>query len=222
MENWMHILNSYNIPVETKEDTEIPIIIPKLKTFPQPMYNLPNDKQLVDQLLNYENKKVPYIPWQIIEMFRDMPFKWLSKVSNLFSGNDRDVLIIEDIDEVPKTIREYVSKFYTKYYGTAGFGYNIYPKRCGVVNIEVGLEDFLINKELSKEPFSRYNEVNWHIGDQSAYLFDGITIENLYLLYFKSGLSKECIFRFLKSDEFAYSIDHQAIEKEVERILNKH
>lgn len=232
-ENWMNILNSCNVVLDDEENDidysglnkhylDRSIKIPESKSFPQPMYNLPEDKQLINHLLDYENKKVNYIPWQIIEMFRDMPFKWLSKVSNLFYGNDRDVLIIEDVNELPQTIQKYVFKFYAKYYGTAGFGPGIYPRQCGVVNIEAGLEDFLIYTELSKNQFSRYNDVNWYVGDQCAYLFDGITIENFYLLYFKSGLSKECIFRFLRNNEFDYSVDHQKIEKQVEEILSKH
>lgn len=232
-ENWINTSKLYNSLLDDEEDNincnelnkyclNRSIKIPESKTFPQLMYNLPDDKRLINKLLDYENKKVEYIPWQIIEIFRDMPFKWISKVSSHFCGNDKDVIIIEDVNELPQTIQKYISKFYAKYYRTAGFGYNIYPKQCGAVSMEVGLEYFLIDTKLSKRQFSRCDNVNYYVGDECAYLFDGITIENFYLLYFKSGLSKEFIFRFLRNNEFAYLVDHQAIEKQVEEILSKH
>lgn len=219
-ENWMNILNSYNIRIKTG-DNKIPVIIPELKTFLQPMHNLPEDKQLVNRLLDYENKKVTYIPYQIEEMFKEMPFKWLSKVSDRFYG-DNDVIIIDEPDDLPQSIKKYVQKYYAKHFKHAGFGKFISSKKKSIINENLGFKDFLNYFELKDDNFSRYEDVSLDFSGDSVYLFDGIAIENFYLLYFKSGLSKEFIFRFLKNDEYAYSIDHQAIEKEVERILSKH
>lgn len=220
-ENWIGTSNNCNIPIETEEDDKIPIIIPELKTFPQPMRNLPDDKRLVDRLLDYENRKVEYIPWQIEKMFKEMPFKWLSKVSDRFYG-DTDVIIIDEPDDLPQSIKKYVQKYYAKHYKSAGFGKFISSKKNIIVNENLGFKDFLNYFESKDNNFSRYEDTSLDCSIDSVYLFDGIAIENFYLLYFKSGLSKEFIFRFLKNDEYAYSIDCQAIEREVERILSKH
>lgn len=232
MENWTNISKNCNLVLDDEEDNidynelnkhylNQSIKIPKSKTFPRPMRNLPDDEQLVNRLLDYENKEIAYTPWQIEKMFRNMPFKWLSKVCNRFCG-DRDVLIVDYPDDLPQSIKKYVQKFYAKHYNSAGFGHYISANKNSIVNETLGFKDFLAYFESIDSNFSRFEESSINFCADSVYLFDGIAIENFYNLYFKSGLSKEVILRFLKDDEYAYSIDHQAIEKQVERILSKH
>lgn len=231
-ENWINTSKLYNSLLDDGEDNincnelnkyylNRSIKNSESKTFPQPMYNLPDDKRLVDKLLDYENRKVEYIPWQIEKMFKEMPFKWLSKVSDRFYG-DNDVIIIDEPDDLPQSIRKYVQKYYAKHFKHAGFGKFISSKKKSIINENLGFKDFLNYFELTHDNFSRYEDLSIDFSVDSVYLFDGIAIENFYPLYFKSGLSKEFIFRFLKNDEYVYSIDHQAIEKQVEEILNKH
>lgn len=197
------------------------IKVPELKTFPQPMRNLPDNKRLVDELLDYENKKLKYIPRQIEKMFKEMPFKWLSKVSDRFYG-DPDVIIIDEPDDLPESIKKYIQKYYVKHFRSAGFSALISSRKNGIINENLGFKDFLHYHELNNRNFSRYEDTHFDLMADTVYLFDGIAIENFYSLYFKSGLSKEFIFRFLKNDEYTYSINYQAIEKEVEKILSKH
>ena len=154
-------------------------------------------------------------------MFEEMPFKWLSKVSDRFHGDD--IIIIDEPDDLPQSIRKYVQKFYVKHYNFAGFGLYISTKKyCNAVNKNLDFEDFLKYLESTKNTFSRCENDYIDLNASYVYLFDGIDIKNLYSLYFKSGLSKECIFRFLRNNEFVYSVDPQKIEKQVEEILSRH
>ena len=88
---------------------------------------------------------------------------------------------------------------------------------------EGSLSDYL--KALDKQNENCFyvgSHVNHWSGDIWYHIFDGITLSDFYKIYFKSGLSKEVILRYLEDTEFIYSVDDQAIKEKVEKILNKH
>ena len=66
MENWISTSNNCNLPNDEEDNIDYNELdksyldrsITKIKTFPQSMCNLPDDKRLVDLLLDYENSQL--------------------------------------------------------------------------------------------------------------------------------------------------------------------
>jgi len=190
------------------------------------LYNLPDDEYIRKELYAFEEGKYDYIPFSVISFLRSLPLKWLSQITSKYGIRREDILIIDDCN-LSDSIKQYIKSYYVKFYDYSDdtknkFARAIYP------NIEKdsrkgSLSDYL--KALDKQ-----NENSFCVGSYASYwcddiwyhIFDGITISDFYTIYFKSGLSKEIILRYLSDTEFIYSVDDQMIEKEVERILNKH
>lgn len=185
------------------------------------LYNLPDDRYLVDNIKKFANGEGWFFS-NIHEFFKKFPFKWLSNTTSLQSRED-DVILV-DPNTVPDFIKEYVYNFYGKDYGTAGFSKYVYlTKNKDIVNLShLTFDDFLqyIKKEGYK--FSTFEKDSWDSSGMPIYFFSGIPVKKFFELYFTSGKSHEEIFRFLKDYDNAYDIDHDFIEKEVEKILNKH
>ena len=195
------------------------IYYPKVKPV---LYNLPEDKYTRDYLYACEEGKYNYMPSSIKRFLRSLPLKWLSQITSKYSESSEDILVVIDDCNLPDSIKKYIKPYYTKYSDRDKWSSVIFSniKRN---NIEGSLSDYLkaLDKQCDKYFYvgsfpSNYTDDIWY------HIFDGITINDFYKIYFKSGLSKEVILRYLSDTEFIYSVDNQMIEEEVERILNKH
>lgn len=190
------------------------------------LYNLPDDKYTCDYIYAFEEDKYNYMPSSVKRFLRSLPLKWLSQITSKYSVNNDDILIIDNCN-LPDPIEQYVKSYYVKFYEYLDkfknrFASIIYPniKRD---SREGSLSDYL--KALDKQNENSFcvgSYVNHWNNDIWYHIFDGIKLSDFYKIYFKSGLSKEVILRFLEDTEFIYFIDNQMIKEEVERILNKH
>ena len=185
------------------------------------LYNLPDDRYLVENIKKFANNEGWFFS-DIYNFFKEFPFKWLSNTISLQDKED-DVILV-DPNTIPDFIKEYVYYFYGIDYGTAGFSkYAYIIKNKDIANLShLTFDDFLqyIKKEGYK--FSTFEKDRWNLSGTPVYFFSGIPIKKFFELYFMSGKSHEEILRFLKDYDNAYDIDHDFIEKEVEKILNKH
>lgn len=190
------------------------------------LYNLPDDKYTREYIYDFEEDKCNYMPSCIKRFLRSLPLKWLSQITSKYSECLEDILIIED-HNLPDSIKQYVKSYYVKFYDYLDetrnkFASVIYPD-VEKNSRESSLSDYL--KALDKQNENSFcvgSYVNHYSRDIWYHIFDGITLDDFYKIYFKSGLSKEIILRYLEDTEFIYSVDNQAIKEEVERILNKH
>lgn len=185
------------------------------------LYNLPDDRYLIKNIEEFANGK-GWLYSNIYNFFKKFPFKWLSNTTSLQDKED-DVILV-DPNTVPDFISEYVYNFYGKNYGTAGFSkYAYLTKSKDVVNLShLTFDDFLQYLKKEGYKFSTFEKDSWDSSGMPIYFFSGIPVKKFFELYFTSGKSHEEIFRFLKDYDNAYDIDHDFIEKEVEKILNKH
>lgn len=185
------------------------------------LYNLPDDRYLIKNIEEFANGK-GWLYSNIYNFFKKFPFKWLSNTTSLQDKED-DVILV-DPNTVPDFISEYVYNFYGKDYGTAGFSkYAYLTKSKDVVNLShLTFDDFLQYLKKEGYKFSTFEKDSWDSSGMPIYFFSGIPVKKFFELYFTSGKSHEEIFRFLKDYDNAYDIDHDFIEKEVEKILNKH
>lgn len=231
MANWIDTSNNFNIDdiqqyicdsdqhwtLVNRKDVYYPKVKPVL-------YNLPDDQYTCDYLYAFEDDKYGYMPSSVKRFLRSLPLKWLSQITSKYSESDEDILVIDDYN-LPDSIKKYIKSYYVKLYK-----YSDRDKWSIVIfsnikrdSIEGSLSNYLkaLDKQYDKHfcvgSFSsNYSNDIWY------HIFDGITISDFYRIYFKSGLSKEVILRYLSDTEFIYSVDNQMIEEEVERILNKH
>lgn len=186
------------------------------------LYNLPDDEYTREYIYAFEEDEYNYMPSSIKRFLRSLPLKWLSQVTSKYSENSEDILVIDHCD-LPDSIKQYIKSYYVRFYVYSDkFDCLIYSnikkdsKKCS-------LSDYL--KSLNKQNENRFyigSYLNYWNDDTWYHIFDGITLNDFYEIYFKSGLSKEVILRYLEDTEFIYSIDNQVIKEEVERILNKH
>lgn len=185
------------------------------------LYNLPDDRYLIKNIEEFANGK-GWLYSNIYNFFKKFPFKWLSNTTSLQDKED-DVILV-DPNTVPDFISEYVYNFYGKDYGTAGFSkYAYLTKSKDVVNLShLTFDDFLQYLKKEGYKFSTFEKDSWDSSGMPIYFFSGIPVKKFFELYFTSGKSHEEIFRFLKDYDNAYDIDHDFIEEEVEKILNKH
>lgn len=231
MANWIDTLNNFNINDEDQyicdSDQHWTLVNRKDVYYPKVkpvLYNLPDDKYICDCLYAFEEDKYGYVPPSVTRFLRNLPLKWLSQITSKYSESSEDILVINDCN-LPDFIKSHIKSYYVKHYE-----YSDRDKWSTVIfsnirydNIEGSLSDYLkaLDKQYDKH-FYVGSYPNGFIDDKWVHIFDGITISDFYKIYFKSGLSKEVILRYLSDTEFIYSVDNQMIEEEVERILNKH
>ena len=203
------------------DDDDLFIDSGTIRTKPVKLYNLPDDRYLVKDIEHFANGKGWFYS-SIYNFFKKFPFKWLSNTTSLQDRED-DVILV-DPDAVPDFIKEHVYYFYGIDYGTCGFSkYAYIIKNKDIVNLShLTFDDFLqyLKKEGCK--FSTFEKDNWNPSGTPVYFFSGIPVKKFFELYFTSGKSHEEILRFLKDYDNIYNIDHDLIEKEVEKILSKH
>lgn len=190
------------------------------------LYNLPDDEYTREYIYAFEEDKCNYIPSCVKWFLRNLPLKWLSQVTSKYSTIHGDILIVNDCN-LPDPIKQYIKSYYVKFYDYSDatrnkFSSAIHPN-IEKDSREGSLSDYL--KALDKQNVNSFcvgSYINYWIDDIWYHIFDGITLDDFYKIYFKSGLSKEVILRYLEDTEFIYSVDNQMIKEKVERILNKH
>lgn len=190
------------------------------------LYNLPDDEYTRSDLYILEEGRYSYIPLSVRCFLRSLPLKWLSQITSKYSESYEDILVINDCN-LPDSIKQYVKSYYVKFYEYSDetrnkFSSVIHPnikKDCR----EYSLSDYLeaLDKQ-NENDFCVGSYINYWNTDVWYHIFDGIKLSDFYQIYFKSGLSKEVILRYLEDTEFIYSIDNQVVQEEVERILSKH
>ena len=229
MENWINTSNSCNNPYIVVPDEKRTLIdgtnIYSTKVKPK-LYNLPDDEYTCEYLYSFEEDKYKFIPSSVKRFLRSLPLKWLSQITSKYSECYEDILIINDCN-LPDPIKQYIKSYYVKFYDYSDetrnkFASVIHPN-IAQDSREGSLSDYL--KALDKQNENSFcvgSYINYCSYDIWYHIFDGITLDDFYKIYFKSGLSKEVILRYLKDTEFIYSVDDQMIKKEVERILSKH
>lgn len=184
------------------------------------LYNLPEDKYTRESIYAFEEDKYGYTPISVRRFLRSLPLKWLSQITSKYNEGLEDILIVDDYN-LPDSIKQYVKSYYARFYD---------DKCSSVIHLNIvkdskegSLSDYL--KALSRQNVNSFcveSYINYYSDDIWVHIFDGITLSDFYKIYFKSGLSKEVILRYLSDTEFIYSVDDQVIKEEVERILNKH
>lgn len=190
------------------------------------LYNLPDDHHVCNDIYSFEDNKYSNIPPSVKRFLRSLPLKWLSQITSKYSEYSEDILIIDNCN-LPDSIKQYIKSYHVKFYKYSDETRNkflsaIHPN-IEKDSREGSLSDYL--KALDKQNENRFyigSSVNHYCDDIWYHIFDGITLSDFYKIYFKSGLSKEVILRYLSDTEFIYSVDNQMIEEEVERILSKH
>lgn len=190
------------------------------------LYNLPDDKYTREYIYAFEEDEYNYMPSCVKHFLRSLPLKWLSQITSKYGTVNEDILVINDCN-LPDPIKQYTKSYYVKFYDYSDesknmFGSVIHPN-IEKDSREGSLSDYLKSLDKQNEDcFCVGSYVNYWSSDIWYHIFDGIKLSDFYKIYFKSGLSKEVILRYLKDTEFSYSVDDQAIKEEVERILNKH
>jgi hypothetical protein len=190
------------------------------------LYNLPDDEYTREYLYAFEEGKYNYMPLSVKRFLRSLPLKWLSQITSKYGEHLEDILIINDCN-LPDPIKQCINSYYVKFYAYSDATRN---KFASVIhpNIEKNSREYSLSdylKALDKQNENSFcvgSYVNYWNDDIWFHIFDGITLSDFYKIYFKSGLSKEVILRYLEDTEFIYSVDDQMIKEEVERILNKH
>ena len=190
------------------------------------LYNLPDDKYTREDIYAFEEYEDNYMPSSVKRFLRGLPLKWLSQITSKYGKHLEDILIVNDCN-LPDFIKQFVKSYYVKFYVYLDetrnkFASVIHPN-IEKDSRESSLSDYL--KSLDKQNENSFcigSWINYWDHDIWYHIFDGITLSDFYKIYFKSGLSKEVILRYLEDTEFIYSVDNQAIEEKVERILNKH
>lgn len=190
------------------------------------LYNLPDDEYTRRDLYAFEEDKYAYIPLSVRSFLRSLPLKWLSQITSKYNACLEDILIINDRN-LPDSIKQCVKSYYVRFYAYSDETRNKFAPviHSNIVqdSREGSLSDYL--KALDKQNENSFcvgSYVNYYSDDMWYHIFDGITLSDFYKIYFKSGLSKEVILRYLEDTEFIYSVDDQVIKEEVERVLSKH
>lgn len=209
--------NSFN-----DDDDDLFIDRGVIHTKPVELYNLPDDRYLVSRIKEFANKK-SWLSKCIYEFFKTFPFKWLSNTTSLLQDYDDDIIIV-DPTTVPDFIKDHVYYFYGIDYGISGFSKYVYSiKNKDIANLShLTFDDFLQYLKKEGYKFSTIEKDSWSSSGTPVYFFSGIPVKKFFELYFISGKSHEEILRFLKDYDNAYDVNHDLIEKEVEKILSKH
>ena len=193
-----------------------------IRTKPVKLYNLPDDRYLVKNIEHFASSKGWFYS-NIYDFFKQFPFKWLSNTTSLLQNHENDVILV-DPNTVPDFMKEYIYNFYGKDYGTSGFSKFVYSiKGKDIASLShLTFDDFLQYLKKEGYKFSSLEKDHWDSSGIPAFFFSGIPVKKFFELYFTSGKSHEEILRFLKDYDNMYNVDHDFIEKEVEKILNKH
>ncbi len=229
MENLIDTSNNFNDQYICEPDKKWTLIdgtdVYSTKVRPV-LYNLPDDKYTRKDLYAFEEDRYSYVPLSVKRFLRSLPLKWLSQITSKYGEYLEDILIIDDCN-LPDYIKQYIKPYYVKFHDYSDearnkFGSVIHPS-IKKDSREGSLSDYLkaLNKQNQNSFCIGFYVTHWD-DDIWYHIFDGITLSDFYKIYFKSGLSKEVILRYLEDTEFIYSVDNQAIKEEVERILNKH
>ncbi len=222
-ENLIDTSNNFNNQYVCEPDKKWTLIdgtnIYSTKVIPV-LYNLPDDKYTRECIYAFEEDKYNYIPLSVRRFLRSLPLKWLSQVTSKYSENSEDILVINDCN-LPDFIKSYIKSYYVSSdknkWSTVIFSNIKYDSTEGSLSDYIKALDKQHDKHFYVESYPSY-----YFDDKWVRIFDGITLGDFYKIYFKSGLSKEIILRYLSDTEFIYSVDDQVIEEEVERILSKH
>lgn len=167
-----------------------------------------------------DTHSVNHISYKDRKSLLNLPLNWLSKlllkngINYLHEGDD--IVIIDNMDNLPEEITKHIQPFYTNYYPYLG--------KCSGFICSTGIKEYegtfnFFVEHLKKEE-SKY--VAYTDLDGNCFLFNGIKLKNFYNLMFHSKLKQEEILRYLDATEFDYSIDTNKINEEVEKILAKH
>ena len=166
------------------------------------------DTRLTDHI-SYKDKK----------SLLNLPLNWLSKLllkNGIRYVENDDIVIIDNTDNLPEEIVQYIQPVYTKYYPDIEH-YSSFIGLEGELRHQSSLENYIkfLKKDRERSVLRGYLEGN-------CFLFNGITLKNLYNLMFYSTLKQEEVLRYLDITEFDYSVNIDKINKEVEKILAKH
>lgn len=161
-----------------------------------------------------------HIPNKNRELLLNLPLNWVSKLFNKngidYTNKNNDIVIIDNIDNLPKEIVQYVHPFYTKYYpNIERYANFIYSE--GETKYQHSLESYITFLKNDRASFILYGYL-----EENCFLFNGIKLSDFYNLMFYSTLKQEEILRYLDTTEYDYSVDTNKINKEVEKILAKH
>lgn len=229
MENLIDTSNSFNNPYICEPDKKWTLIDGTDVYFTRVrpvLYNLPDDEYTRNDIYAFEEDRYSRVPLSVKRFLRSLPLKWLTQITSKYSENIEDILVIDDCN-LPDSIKQYIKSYYVKFYEYSDEARNhfasvIHPN-IEKDSREGSLSDYL--KALDKQNENRFcvgSYVNHWNDDVWYHIFDGITLSDFYKIYFKSGLSKEIILRYLSDIEFIYSVDDQTIKEKVEEILSKH
>lgn len=183
----------------------------------------------IDTLNNYsigcdffaleDTHSVNHISYKDKKSLLNLPLNWLSKLLNkngIEYIEDDDIIIIDDMDNLPEEITKHIQPFYTIYYPTLD-KCNNYIYSSGKKEYKGTFDSFIECLKREKNRYASYSYLNGN-----CFLFNGIKLRNLYNLMFHSTLTQEEILRYLDVIEYDYSIDTNKINEEVEKILAKH
>lgn len=150
----------------------------------------------------------------------NLPLNWLSKLLNKngidYTSKNEDIVIIDNMDNLPEEIVKCIQPVYTQYYPHIE-RYNSFIGLTGELEHQISLENYIKFLKKNRDQYVSYGYL-----DGNCFLFNGITLKNLYNLMFYSTLKQEEVLRYLDATEFDYSVNIDKINEEVEKILAKH
>lgn len=166
-----------------------------------------------------DTHSINHISYKDRRSLLNLPLNWLSKLLlkngiNYLHESD-DIVIIDNMDNLPEEITKHIQPFYTNYYPCLD-KYGSFISSIGTTDYK-GTFNLFVEYLKKESKYVSYAHVN---GD--CFLFNGIKLRNLYDLMFHSTLKQEEILRYLATIEYDYSIDTNKINEEVEKILAKH
>lgn len=166
-----------------------------------------------------DTHSINHISYKDRKSLLNLPLNWLSKLLHKngieYLEND-DIIIIDDMDNLPEEITKHIQPFYTIYYPALD-KCNNFICSSGKKEYKGTFDSFVEYLKREKDRCVSYIHLNGN-----CFLFNGIKLRNFYNLMFHSTLKQEEILRYLVTIEFDYSIDTNKINKEVEKILAKH
>lgn len=166
-----------------------------------------------------DTHSINHISYRDRKSLLNLPLNWLSKLLNkngIKYIEDDDIIIIDDMDNLPEEITKHIQPFYAIYYPALN-KCNNFICSSGVKEYEGTFDSFVEYLKREKDRYVSYTHLNGNY-----FLFNGIKLRNFYNLMFHSTLKQKEILRYLDATEFDYSIDTNKIKEEVEKILAKH
>lgn len=167
-----------------------------------------------------DTHSINHISYNDRKSLLNLPLNWLSKLLNKngidYTSKNEDIVIIDDMDNLPEEIVKCIQPVYTKYYLHID-RYAYFIGLEGKSEYQSSLEHYIKFLKNNRDHF-----ISCGYLEGNCFLFKGITLKSLYNLMFHSTLKQEEILRYLDATEFDYSIDTNKIKEEVEKILAKH